>query len=274
MIGLFDSGIGGLTVVREVERVLPGVKLMYFGDTARTPYGNKSAEVVRGYGLEAADFLISRGATAMVVACNTVSAVGLGAIRECYPDVPVFDVISPAVAAVSAIQNVRRVGIMGTRSLVAGGVYQRALGERVEVVAHTAPLLVPLAEEGWLHTPEAKRIVKRYLVPFKQAQVQVLVLACTHYPLLKPAITARVGRKVRIIDPAEFTARSVAAWATENPERCEQGKSEFFVTDAAPHTREIASRFLQREVGLIQVDAHASQTDGTKGKIPIGRHLA
>jgi len=216
MIGLFDSGVGGLTVLREVAQQLPGVALTYLGDTARTPYGNKSGGVVAGYGLQAARFLVSRGAQVLVVACNTVSAVGLEAIRQEFPEVPLFDVIGPAVRAVEGA-GFTRVGVMGTRALVASGAYQAALPGR-QVVARAAPLLVPLVEENWLNRPETKRIVKSYLQPFKQAQVQVLVLACTHYPLLKAVIRPRISRRTQLIDPAEETAAVLAAWLTEHPE--------------------------------------------------------
>lgn len=255
MIGLFDSGIGGLTVLREVAKRLPPAALTYFGDTARTPYGNKSAEVVTQYGLEAAKFLVERGAKAMVVACNTVSAVGLEAIKQAHPNVPVFDVITPAVTAVGKlVLRSHVVGVMGTRALVGSGIYQRLLAQKnsYRVVAHAAPLLVPLVEEGWLDTPETKRIVKRYLAPFKQAQVEALVLACTHYPLLKKIIVPRMGRRVKIVDPAEETAAAVAAWAKEHGEPL-AGESHFYVTDLTPHTQEIASKWLGRKVVLEKV---------------------
>ncbi len=254
MIGLFDSGIGGLTVLKEMAKKLPGAALVYFGDTARTPYGNKSAEVVTQYGLEAAKFLVEHGAKAIVVACNTVSAVGLEAIKSAYPGVPVFNVITPVVTAVEKLTlKQRTVGVMGTRALVGSGIYQRLLqpgGYRV--VAYAAPLLVPLVEEGWLDKPETKRIVKNYLAPFKRNQVEVLVLACTHYPLLKKIIAPRMGRRVKIVDPAEETAAVVAAWAAEHGESL-AGESRFYVTDLTPHTQEIASKWLGRMVVLEKI---------------------
>lgn len=259
MIGLFDSGIGGLTVLREVMQRLPNYSLMYFGDTARTPYGNKSAEVVAEYGLEAARFLIERGAQVIVVACNTVSAVGLEAIRRAYPSIPVFDVITPAVGAISRLALKRRsVGVMGTRALVASGVYQRLLKERssYRVIAQPAPLLVPLVEEGWLDKPETKRIVKSYLTPFKRAQIEALVLACTHYPLLKPILRPRLGRQIHLVDPAEETAQSVAEWVRQHPElvpSAQPPEYRFFVTDLTPNTQAIAERWLRRKLRLDKI---------------------
>lgn len=258
MIGLFDSGVGGLTVLREVERRLPGTKLVYFGDTARTPYGNKSAEVVSGYGVEAAGFLVRAGARVLVVACNSVSAVGLEAIRAEFPKVPLFDVITPAVTAVRALPKVTRVGIMGTRALVGSNVYQRLLSAQkdVRVFAHAAPLLVPLAEEGWVDRPETKRIVRRYLTPFKQAQIDTLVLACTHYPLLKEIIRARLPKRTRLVDPAEATAQALHDWLKEYPaeaKKLPEGESELYLTDVAPHTLEVAQRWLRRNVQVEKV---------------------
>ena len=258
MIGLFDSGIGGLTVLKEVARLVPGKKLLYFGDTARTPYGNKSAEVVAEYGLEAARFLVREGAKVLVVACNSVSAVGLEAIRSEFPKVPLFDVISPAVAAVRGLPKVSCVGVMGTRALVGSNVYQRLLASQkgIRVVAHEAPLLVPLAEEGWITKPESKRIVKSYLAPFKQAQVDTLVLACTHYPLFKEVIRARLSKRIRLVDPAEATAQSLAGWLKEYPdeaERLPEGESEFYLTDVAPHTVTVAKNWLRRTISIEKV---------------------
>ncbi len=256
MIGLFDSGVGGLTVVKEVMRKLPGVALTYFGDTARTPYGNKSAEVVAAYGLEAAKFLVDRGAQVLVVACNTVSAVGLDAIKQAYPKLPVFDVITPAVSAITA-SGAKHVGVMGTRALVTSGIYQRLLKTAgdYQVIAGAAPLLVPLVEENWLNKPETKRIIKHYLAPFKQAQVECLVLACTHYPLLKKLIAARLGKRVQVIDPAAATAAALADWLKQNPAAVAltPGQSHFYVSDLTPQAQAIAQNWLGTTITLEKV---------------------
>jgi glutamate racemase len=267
MIGLFDSGIGGLTVVRELRRRLPGLDLIYFGDTARTPYGNKSPEVISRYGLEATKFLVDQGCQIVVVACNTVSAVGLDAIKQAYPKLPVFDVITPAVRAVvehqtnstkPAAKNKSRIGIMGTRALVKSGLYQKLLAQAgsYQVIASAAPLLVPLVEEGWLNSPETKRVIKRYLTPFKQAQVQALVLACTHYPLLKNIITPRLGKRVWVVDPAVETVKAVAGWLSEHPEvgdKLAKGPGNFYVSDWTEHTQAIAQKWLGQKIKLAQV---------------------
>lgn len=259
MIGLFDSGIGGLTVLKEVAKLLPQNSLIYFGDTARTPYGNKSAEVITEYGLQAANFLVERGAKILIVACNTVSAVGLEAIKKTYPEIPVFDVVTPAVRAIAKLSiSAKRVGVMGTRALVASGIYQRLLKgvNGFNVFAYSAPLLVPLVEEGWFNKPETKRIIKTYLAPFKRSQVEVLVLACTHYPLLKKVIAPRLGKKVFIVDPAEETAREVADWLKQHPEissQFEKGTSHFYVSDLTPQFQNIAQKWLGRAIVLEKI---------------------
>ncbi len=258
MIGLFDSGIGGLTVVKEVMKKLPDYSFIYFGDTARTPYGNKSAEVVCEYGLQAAKFLVEHGATVIVVACNTVSSVGLEAIKQSYPKIPVFDVISPAIAKVQQLPKLKAIGVIGTRALVNSGVYQKSLtdaGHRV--VAYPAPLLVPLVEEGWLNKPETKRIIKTYLTPFKQAQVDTLILACTHYPLLKRLISPRLSKRTVVIDPAVETAVALANWLQVNPEvdtTLTRGRSHFYVSDLTPQFQVIAEKWLGGKITLERVN--------------------
>ncbi len=253
MIGAFDSGIGGLTVVKAIWERLPSMPLIYFGDTARTPYGNKSAEVVSGYGVEIAEFLIKQGATILVVACNTVSAVGMEALRKKFPKVPIFEVITPAVSKVKEVSKKKRVGIIGTRALVGSNIYPSLLSG-FKVFQESAPLLVPLVEENWLDKPEAKRIVKAYLQPLKQQQVDSLVLACTHYPLLKKVITPRAGKRVTIIDPAEETAIALQSYLDDNPDtKPLVGESRFYVSDVTPHFQKIAELWLKRKIKLEKV---------------------
>ena len=272
MIGLFDSGVGGLTVLKEVQKKLPKVKLIYLGDTARTPYGNKSAEVVSAYGVEAARFLVEKGAKIIVVACNTVSAVGIEAIKKEFPKIKVFDVITPAVERVVKLKirnpvkqtpgvatgrspksEIKRVGIMGTRALVNSGIYQKLLKEQgdFEVIARAAPLLVPLVEENLLYKSETKRIVKTYLQPFKQHQIDALVLACTHYPLLKKIIIPRLPKRAILIDPAEETASALLK--NIKADELEIGEREFYVTDLNEQTQMIAERWLRQKIKLQKV---------------------
>ncbi len=267
MIGLFDSGIGGLTVVREIKRQLPDYSLVYLGDTARTPYGNKSAEVIKQYGLQAVKFLVDQGAKIIVVACNTVSAVGLNEIKKAYPDIPVFDVIGPAVKATKKYlpskikkNKIRHIGVIGTRALVNSNIYQSLFENNngFKVTALPAPLLVPLVEEGWFKKPETKRIIKFYLRPFKQVQIDTLILACTHYPLLKNLIFHRIGRQVKVIDPAEETALELADWLyhhKQEADKIKKGESVFMVTDYTEQTEKIARYWLKdQSIKLIKVE--------------------
>ncbi len=188
MIGVFDSGIGGLTVVRALLKKLPGYEIAYFGDTARAPYETKSAETVSGYAIESIDFLLSLGVKLIIAACNTVSRVAMPKLRERSP-VPVFDVVSPVVEAVAGSHS-RRIGVIGTRTTITSRVYERKILDavphpHVKVFSAACPLLVPLVEEGWLKKPVTSMIVKKYLHPLKVRQIDTLILGCTHYPLLE-----------------------------------------------------------------------------------------
>lgn len=242
MLGLFDSGIGGLTVVKELLRRAPNASFVYLGDTARTPYGNKSAETITAYAIDDARFLMDRGATAIAIACNSVSAVALDALREAFPSVPFFDVITPAVEAAKAFASV---GVIGTRATINSGVYEKRLTEArpdARVISTACPLFVPLVEEGWTDKPETKRIVRAYLQDIRQAQVDALILGCTHYPLLADVIRASLQRRVRIIDSPSALLDRI------EPEEAEKAKQEYFFTDLSPLTDRLASAWLGRTV--------------------------
>jgi glutamate racemase len=210
-IGIFDSGIGGLTVLAALQRRLPGERYVYLGDTARLPYGTKSAETVIRYALRAAAFLGRRGIKMLVVACNTASAAALPALEEAMT-VPVVGVVVPGARAAVA-SRARKVGVIGTESTVASGAYPHALhalDPNVEVVARACPLFVPLVEEGWFDHPVTRAVAYEYLEPFAAGQVDTLILGCTHYPLLRAAIAEAVGTGVRLVDSAEAVAGEVA----------------------------------------------------------------
>lgn len=221
-LGVFDSGLGGLTVAAALRRALPSERIVYLGDTARVPYGTRSAETVVRYARGCARLLTERGVKALVVACNTVSAVAVEILRA-ELDLPVLGVIEPgaraALAALAAQGGGGPVGVLGTAGTVASGAYPRAVSQlstRVEVVAQAAPLLVPLVEEGWLTGEVPRLAVRRYLEPLVAAHVSVIVLGCTHYPLLKHVIAEEAaqmsGRVIPIVDSAEATAAAVLAW--------------------------------------------------------------
>jgi glutamate racemase len=246
MIGLFDSGIGGLTVVRELLRQAPDASFIYLGDTARTPYGNKSPETIRRYALEDAEFLVAHGATSIVIACNSASAAAIDALRAAFPSTPIFEVITPAVDDALAVTK-GRVGVIGTRATIGSGIYQRKLSAKpgVDVVAQACPLFVPLVEEGWLEDAETKRIVKRYLSPLRSQGVDTLILGCTHYPLLAPVIKRYMGNRVALIDSGASVIRRLVASGIQRSAAPDQ---HYFLTDASNRSTEIAHQWLGKPI--------------------------
>ncbi len=253
MIGIFDSGIGGLTVVREVIRLLPDHDLVYFGDTARTPYGTKSAETIQRFARQDADFLIAQGATAIVVACNTASAVAAADLKA-ELSVPVFDVITPVIERIGAVTKNKHVGVIGTRATIFSHVYEAALTKldpAITVTGKPCPLFVPLVEENWIDKPETKTIAKKYLRPVKLSGIDTLVLGCTHYPLLAPTIGQVMGKRVRLVDPAVEVAATLADWVLNDPAAAKLSKQKrrsFFLSDVTDQAHEIARRWLGYDV--------------------------
>jgi glutamate racemase len=251
-IGIFDSGIGGLTVMRALSKLLPHESLIYLGDTGRTPYGTKSADVVRRYSFENAAFLVDREIKLLVVACNTSTALALEALQQ-RVDVPVVGVIEPgAQAAVRATRN-RKVGVIGTEATIRSGEYTRALRRLradLEIYTRACPLFVPLAEEGWVDNEVAARAAGLYLTSLARSGIDTLILGCTHYPLLKGVIRATMGPRVRLIDSGVATAAAVrAALVGEGLLRPRgTGETSFFVTDAPERFVKVGARFLGAQV--------------------------
>jgi glutamate racemase len=256
LIGVFDSGIGGLTVVRAVKRSLPDYDILYFGDTARTPYGTKSKETVIQYALEDADLLLQKGAQMLVVACNTASSIATETLKERF-DVPILEVISPAVKMAVADPKRKRVGVIGTRATVNSGVYEdkiKAIRSEMKVYGQPCPLLVPLVEEGWLKKGETRKIVRKYLYPLKVKQIDTLILGCTHYPLLKEIIQAKIGKRVKVIDSSEALSDSVMDFLRLNPDidggLQKNGACHFYVSDVTGQFQKIAQTILKTAVTL------------------------
>ena len=253
MIGVFDSGIGGLTVVRELEKALPGYPLLYLGDTARTPYGSKSAETIIRYAIEDASFLVERGCRLIVVACNTASSVAMPELKRKFPDQPIFDVIEPAVEEAKRMTK-GRIGVVGTRATIQSGIYQSKLKDnqaKVQVFTQACPLLVPLVEENWLDKPVTKLVLRGYVSGLKQQQIDTLILGCTHYPLLRPLFQAKIGKRARVVDPARATAEQVRGYLNDNPglaSELKTGQSTFYLTDLTEQAHSLASRWLGRPV--------------------------
>lgn len=252
-IGVFDSGVGGLTVFREIARAVPREPLIYLGDCARVPYGTKSPSTIVRYSLEAAQHLMSRGVKMMVVACNTATAAALPQLRELLP-IPVIGVVEPgARAAVEKTSGV--VGVIATEGTVRSKAYTnaiKALDPDVEVIESAAPLFVPLAEEGWANTHVAREVAEIYLEPLIDAGIDTLVLGCTHYPILRATIEQVVGDSVQIVDSAETTAFTVRA-ALGISQGFDDPAHQFLVTDAEERFRRIAGEFLEQEIGHLEL---------------------
>ncbi|MFN2442085.1 MAG: glutamate racemase [Thermoanaerobaculia bacterium] len=272
-IGIFDSGVGGLTVFNEIAAALPGESLIYLGDSARVPYGTKSAETVSRYALEAASFLMGRGIKAMVVACNTATAAALPLLRDRLP-IPVIGVIEPGARAAVAITR-GRIGVIATEGTVRSGAYGAAIRELqsgAEVIEQACPLFVPLAEEGWANTRVAQEVAEIYLRPLLDGGIDTLVLGCTHYPLLKNTISKVAGDAVALVDSAETTADALAEVLDRNglldgDKRPVQ--HQFLVTDAAERFRKVAEDFLDRRIEhleLVDIDGHLDRPSPAGGQ--------
>ena len=227
-IGVFDSGIGGLTVVRALRRQLPSEKIIYFGDTARVPYGTKSAETIRRYTREISSFLNNQGIKLVVVACNSCSATALDCVEEEFGG-PVIGVIEPGAQRAVGITRNGKIGVIGTKATIHSGAYEKALHEleeSVEVFSTACPLFVPLAEEGMETHPAAQLIAREYLEPLMEQSVDTLILGCTHYPLLKRTIEEVVGEGVAVVDSAESTAEAALEVLTARGEMNSNPNSE------------------------------------------------
>ena len=257
-IGIFDSGIGGLTVVRAVYERLPGESTVYFGDTARVPYGPKSPETVTRYSLEILDWLLKQEVKAVVIACNTSTAHALETLQRQSP-VPVIGVIEPGARAAAAASRAGPVGVIGTAGTIASNAYARAI-QRVRpgasVEQQACPLFVPLVEEGWFEHPAAELIAREYLDPLRKACVDTLVLGCTHYPLLRPLLQRVMGTEVRLIDSGEETAAAVEQALTSAGLTAPPGGKpthRFAVSDDEVRFRQVGARFIGERMRKAEV---------------------
>ena len=258
ILGVFDSGIGGLTVVRHLRRLLPAWDIVYFGDTARVPYGTKSDATVRRFAGEAARFLTQFGVTHLVVACNTVSAVALRSLERDFRGLPVDGVIQPG--AESAVKATRsgRIGVIGTRATIQSRAYEheiavasRRAGKTTRVFANPCPLLVPLAEEGLAGSRAAREVLRDYLAPLRARKIDTLILGCTHYPPFKSAIRSVLGRRVTLIDSGEATARGLARALRSNPGPRGRGSLRCYVSDIPRQFEAVGRRFLGSRMGKV-----------------------
>lgn len=253
-IGVFDSGVGGLTVVKQLMRELPDEEIVYFGDTARVPYGTKSESTIRKFSIDNVLFLLEFDVKLVIIACNTSSAIGLPFLSGSF-SVPIIGVIKPgAKAAIRSTRN-GRIGVIGTAATIASGAYEdeiKAINPRMKVYSGSCPLFVPLVEEGWANDGIVAIAARKYLAPFKNKKIDTLILGCTHYPLLKSAIQDVMGRSVKLVDSAEETAKE----AKNLLEECglkyrgsrRAGKARFYVSDAPDKFLTVAKRFLGKNV--------------------------
>jgi glutamate racemase len=257
-IGVFDSGLGGLTVANELMRQLPTEGIVYFGDTARVPYGPKGPSTVRRYSREIASYLETQGVKAIVVACNTATAHALAALRA-ELRIPVIGVIEPGARAAVSATHGGKIGVIGTAGTIRSGAYERAIRElapEARISAQPCPLFVPLVEEGWIDTEATRLVAREYLRPLLEAEVDTVVLGCTHYPLLKPVLADILGPGVRLIDSAAETAaetrrvladRGIEAPATSDPIR------RFVASDDSGQFLRLGQRFLGHPLHTVEL---------------------
>lgn len=265
-IGIFDSGVGGLTVYKALHERLPNERFVYLGDTARVPYGTKSLATVERYAVENSKFLEARGIKLLVVACNTASALALPAIRKAI-NVPVIGVIEPGSRAAVEIAQDKNIGVIATEATVQSHAYAKAIaamGAQGEVIERACPLFVPLAEEGWADSDVARNVARDYLRDFNEKPPAALVLGCTHYPILREVISETVGREVELIDSGAATARDVesllessdlthedAPGLYQERQLCDD-LDHFYVTDAAERFAKVAERFLGSAPSILE----------------------
>lgn len=269
-IGIFDSGVGGLTVLREIMKALPQEDTVYLGDTARVPYGTKSPETVVRFARQITAFLVSRDIKLLVVACNTASAVSLEALQAEF-NIPIVGVIEPGAAQAAAVTKRGKVGVIGTAGTIRSSAYTKAikrLNPDIEVITAECPMFVPLAEEGWVDNDVARLTAEIYLKSLKSSGVDTLVLGCTHYPLLKGIISEIMGDAVALVDSAEETARVVRKILTARGETRpdqERGNHHFFVTDVPAGFIRVGNRFLGGALGdVYQVNLENESWRGGK----------
>lgn len=252
MIGIFDSGLGGLIVVKAILKK-SRMPILYFGDTARVPYGTKSREVILKYSIENTKFLIEKGAKAIVIACNTSSAIATEELRKRFKK-PIFEVIGPAVKAALKITKKGKIGVIATPATIKSGAYQKRIEKfskgKIKVYGRACPLIVPLIEEGLLDDNITRELLRRYLKPLKQKKVDVLILGCTHYPLIESLISEEMGKKVKIISSAEAVVGKLESFLKDNSEGRKSRKEnvKIFLSDEGYNFNEISKKIFKKKI--------------------------
>lgn len=257
-IGVFDSGLGGLTVLKEIMEVLPNEDIVYFGDTARVPYGPRSQETVTKYTFQSIDFLLTKNIKAIVIACNTATARSLKFAQEKY-DIPIIGVIEAGARTAARVTKNKRVGVIGTQGTISSKAYEfeiEKIDSSIDIVGRACPLFVPLVEEGWSDTDIAHMAADRYLDELKKINIDSLVLGCTHYPLLINTIANVMGNSVKLVNPARETAKDLQCVLKEKDLMREENsfpKYEYYVSDGPDNFKAIGENFLKKEIDKIQI---------------------
>ncbi|NHZ86566.1 MAG: glutamate racemase [Planctomycetia bacterium] len=256
-IGVFDSGLGGLTVVKAIRNALPNESIVYFGDTARVPYGNKSPELIKEYSLQITDFLLERGTKIIIVACNTATALALETLQDKL-NIPTIGVVKPGVNSALKLTQNNRIGVIGTIATVSSGVYEAELKKNnssTNVTSTPCPLFVPLTEEGWLNEPVTRLIAEKYLKPINEANVDTLILGCTHYPLLTGVIQKVISSKIKLVDSAQAMTSETTKLLVNHKllnEQNNKGVLKLYVSDLPARFEVVASRFLGEKISNVE----------------------
>jgi len=255
MIGIFDSGVGGLSVVKEIFKNVPHYQIIYFGDTARLPYGTKGANFVKRYSSQITKWLLSQDAKIIIIACHTSSAWAAENLKKENKNVPIFEMIGPAIKQILSTTKNKRIGIIGTPGTISSESWKRKLLQsdpKLKIYSQACPLFVPLVEEGWINKKVTKQIVNEYLKELKNRGIDTLILACTHYPILKKVIREFVGDKIKIIDPAESLAKELKLFLNDNSQIAWQikkgGHHKFFFSDKPYNLKKISKLCLDKEI--------------------------
>lgn len=256
-IGIFDSGVGGLTVVKEIFKALPKERIVYLGDTARVPYGTKSPESVKRFSIENVEFLMQFDVKLIVVACNTASSISLPLLRKRF-SIPIVGVVRPGARKAASMTRNNKIGVIGTSTTIRSGSYEkeiRRISKAIKVISQACPLFVPLAEEGWLNGNIALDVARKYLEPITRKKIDTLVLGCTHYPLLKYVISQVLGQRIKIVDSASSVAEEVACILRKaglSSSNTRQPSHRFFATDAVEQFAKVGERFLGAKINKVK----------------------
>jgi len=254
MFGIFDSGVGGLSVVNLLKKRFAGAGFIYLGDTAHFPYGEKSKEGIQSYAFKNAEFLLNKGAKAIIIACHTASSLAADYLRKEFKNIPIYDVITPTINEINR-SSIKRVGVIGTRATINSGIYNEKLKASSHIIIPQAcPLLVSLIEEGWTSRPETISILKFYLNPLKEKRIDSVVLSCTHYSLLREQIGKILGPEVKLIDPAEVLVNSLELNKEISANEKKYLRQEIYVTDYPSKFKELSKIFLGKTVHVKKVN--------------------